>query len=387
MKSFFVFVAILLSLATSHSVWGQGKCVVLKSFGYPVQSGSEPRGTILVADGMLYGTTLVGGAYNRGTVFSMRLNGSDFHVLHSFNVNDGYNPESGLVLGIDGALYGTAAGGGARNSGVVFKLNTDGTGFKVLHNLDFATSGREPRAGLIEARDGKLYGVAMAGGSSGGGTIFALNTNGTVFKVVHSFNAVSSDGATPAGELIEDDAGALYGVAAGGGHAQSGLIFRVNLQDSRFTVLHRFGATGNDGRNPTGRLLCHGKVLYGITATGGPLGCGTVFMLNVDGSGYQTLHRFNNENRSPIGPLVRRKDGTLYGVTSVGGTYNGGSIFQLTSDRKYSVIHYFGRLDTRPEEHGGRGPLAGLTIDENETIYGTTQAGGAHALGMVFSFK
>jgi uncharacterized repeat protein (TIGR03803 family) len=380
-------IAIFLSISAEHSVLAQGRCVVLRSFGYPIEAGSELRSTILVTDAALYGTTFAGGSYNRGTVFGLRRNGR-FDVLYSFSAgNNGFSPESGLVLAKDGALYGTAAGGGTRQSGVIFKLNTDGSGFKVVHNFDSQIDGREPRARLLEGTNGKLYGVTMIGGPSGGGALFALNTNGTDFKVLQAFSLSSRDGTTPAGELIEGDDSVLYGATAAGGIAQSGVVYKLNTDGSGFKVLHRFGPTGDDGRNPAGRLLRAGKVLYGVTSSGGPLSCGTIFKLNVDGSGYGTLHRFDNENRRPTGGLVRDEEGSLYGTTAMGGTYTGGSIFKLTADKKYSVVHHFGRLGLTADSNDGRGPMAGLTMDADGIIYGTTEAGGAYALGTIFSFE
>ena len=99
-----------------------------------------------------------------------------FQVLHhlDYSTTGGY-PFAGLVQGTDGALYGTTQTGGSSSSGTVFKLNPDGSGFTVLQNLDYYTTGGTPFARLVQGTDGALYGTTYDGGSSGQGTAFRLS--------------------------------------------------------------------------------------------------------------------------------------------------------------------------------------------------------------------
>ena len=93
----------------------------LHSFG----SGSDaayPAAPLLNVRGTLYGTTAYGGAYGKGTVFSMSLTGTDEKVLHSFgHGSDGETPLAGLIY-VKGALYGTTSAGGKDGDGTVFAL-------------------------------------------------------------------------------------------------------------------------------------------------------------------------------------------------------------------------------------------------------------------------
>src|SRR5437879_8038086 len=91
---------------------------------------------------------------------------------------------AGLVQGTDGALYGTAGSGGSSGYGTVFKLNPDGTGFTVLQNFDYSTTGGYPYGKLVQGTDGALYGTAVSGGSGGDGTVFQLNPDGTGLTVL-----------------------------------------------------------------------------------------------------------------------------------------------------------------------------------------------------------
>src|SRR5213594_1943870 len=106
----------------------------------------------------------------------------NFAVLHTFTGSDGVGPVAGLIFRSN-TLYGTANSGGSSGNGTVFRVNTDGTGFTNLYNFTtnsepFYTNsdGATPYAGLILAGN-TLFGTAESGGNSGQGTVFSLNTD------------------------------------------------------------------------------------------------------------------------------------------------------------------------------------------------------------------
>jgi uncharacterized repeat protein (TIGR03803 family) len=160
----------------------------IKSFGEP-GSGTYPiAGLVQGTDGSLYGTASQGGISGVGTVFKLNPDGSGSTTLHTFDYSSGAYPYGGLVQGTDGALYGTTYYGGSIGYGTVFKLNTDGTAFAVLKNFDNSTTGGYPYAGLVQGTDGALYGSTVSGGSSGYGTVFKLEVDGTGFAVLRDFD-------------------------------------------------------------------------------------------------------------------------------------------------------------------------------------------------------
>src|SRR6266568_5162271 len=120
-----------------------------------------------------------------GLILAGRLTAQTFTVVHSFTGGDGTFPYAGLVLS-GNTLYGTTALGGGSDGGTVFALKTDGTGFTTLHSFTGGNDGRSPPAGLILS-DNFLYGTAPYGGSSGNGTVFKVNIDGTGFTTLHSF--------------------------------------------------------------------------------------------------------------------------------------------------------------------------------------------------------
>jgi uncharacterized repeat protein (TIGR03803 family) len=190
-----------------------------------------------------------------------------------------------LVL-LGNTLYGTAVGGGSAGNGTVFRINTDGTVFTNLHSFTAATynssvgattnsDGANPQGGLILAGN-TLYGTAANGGSSGKGTVFALNTDGTGFTNLHSFVS-ASDGANPACGLVLSG-NTLYGTAPNGGTGY-GTVFGMNTDGTGFTNLHSF--TFSDGSSPYAGLILSGNELYGAAYNGGRYGNGTLFSFSL----------------------------------------------------------------------------------------------------------
>jgi uncharacterized repeat protein (TIGR03803 family) len=227
-------------------------------------------------------------------------------------------------------LYGTAKGGGFLDvdPGTVFAVNTNGADFTQLYGFGSRASG--PKAGLILSGD-TLYGTV-------GDMVFAVSTSYYAsFRVVHSFTG--SDGYyLQAGLVLSGNT--LYGTAAGGGSSGNGTVFAVNTNGTGFTNLHSFTALGtnssgawtnSDGANPQAGLILSSNTLYGTASAGGSSGNGTVFAINTDGTGFAVLHSFTggSDGALPYAGLVLSAD-TLYGTASAGGSSGNGTVFSLS---------------------------------------------------------
>jgi len=197
-------------------------------------NGIFPSARLMASGGTLYGTTEQGGSYGSGTIFSVVTNQpASFSILHYFaavgGVNgtnsDGAYSFSGLVLS-GATLYGTADGGGAYGNGTVFAVNTNTLVLTTLYNFTGGNDGSGPHAGLTLSGH-TLYGTTLAGGTSGMGTLFAINTDGSGFTNLYSFTG-GGDGASPQTDLILSG-NTLYGTAAGGGVSGNGTIFGFTL--------------------------------------------------------------------------------------------------------------------------------------------------------------
>jgi uncharacterized repeat protein (TIGR03803 family) len=325
-----------------------------------------------------------------GTIFSaVSLFAQDWQLspLHSFGnpVGSANRPSSGLILGSDGKLYGTANGGGAHNAGAVFRSNRDGSGFETLYDFGPGEDGfgaRGPLAGVLEASDGRLYGTTFGGGTNNGGTIYGLNRDGSGFQVLHEFdyNADLDDNAPdPLGELIEGADGMLYGTTRGGGSFDQGTVFRIAKDGSAFQVLHEFEFNSPEGWSPEAPLLLGSDgVLYGSTRDFNIDAedyqyTGKIFKMNPDGSGYAVIHDFGakmNDGLYPGFSLTEARDGWLYGTTLGGGAGQGGVVFKLRKTGSgYSVLFNFDRA--------GTGPMLpfGALRERSGFLYGITEYG------------
>lgn len=276
---------------TRHSInssWGMVFKVNTDGSGFAVLKdfsggdGASPCGALVASNSTLYGTTAGGGYQSFGTVFKINTDGSNYTILKDFGRayqwNDGASPKGGLVLS-GTTLYGTADHGGISNCGTVFKVNTDGSDFAVLHHF-IGKDGANPYAGLVISGT-TLYGTTREGGIDyrgpnygSYGTVFKVNTDGTGYTVLKDFSG-GSDGAWPQSGLV------LLGTTLFGTTVYSGLhfdrigkVFKINTDGSGFTVL-------GDLEEPCARMALSGTVLYGTTFRGGILGYGTVFSLSI----------------------------------------------------------------------------------------------------------
>ena len=324
--------------------------------------GANPQGTLIqAADGNFYGTTVQGGdgdcmsTFGCGTIFKITPNGT-LTSLYSFcsgdNVScpDGAYLGSGLIQATDGNLYGTTLEGGANTCspfdgcGTVFRITPSGT-LTTLHSFD-GTDGNYPEAALIEAADGKFYGMTASGGACPYvcGTAFSITEGGTL-TTLYSFCSKGdypdcTDGERPEATLIQDTDGNLYGTTNAGGrldyeycadNLSCGTVFKIT-PSGIVTTLHRFcsQAACTDGANPVAGLVqdADGN-FYGTTRFGGKyqcydyLGCGTVFKITTSGT-FTVLYNFCSESgctdgSEPEAGLIQGTDGNFYGATYQGG--------------------------------------------------------------------
>jgi uncharacterized repeat protein (TIGR03803 family) len=279
--------------------------------GNPINTdGANPEAELVEgSDGYLYGVARTGGPNGNGTVFKLSKDGTSFTVLHAFGATtsaatvtpvtntDGIGPLAPLVQGADNYFYGTVSRGGVNGAGGLFRIRFDGTGFELLRTFPALVSstttpatnvdGATPLAGLTDGQDGRLYGVASAGGSNGVGTVYAYAPVGGVFTVLHNFDG--SKGSQPSGELLLAQDGKLYGTTSTGGTNDNGnatlygTIYSIARDGTGFTSIYSF--KGSDGASPTGRLLqLNASTFIGVTQSGGRCSQGTVYQLSLTGA-------------------------------------------------------------------------------------------------------
>jgi len=192
-------------------------------FGTTTSAGSGGSGTVYE----LTPPATHGGAWTETTI-------------HTFTGPDGAFSEAALTVGPGGVLYGTTASGGsaACGCGTVFQLTPPSapggvwTESVIYSFAGINGDGSGPAASVVVGPNGALYGTTVGGGSAGLGTVFQLappaTSGGTWTEtVLHSFTGQDGDGATPVAALVMSSTGVLYGTTSAGGSAGKGTVFAV----------------------------------------------------------------------------------------------------------------------------------------------------------------
>jgi uncharacterized repeat protein (TIGR03803 family) len=422
---------------------GRWKETVIHQFaGYPDDGANPVASLVFDSTGNLYGTTEYGGSgggcgdqyrmVDCGTVFELSPAGDGWTetVLYNFQGGpDGCSPVAPVILDNNGNVYGTTQLGGISTqgcylgAGTVFKLSPNSSGTwteSVPYAFTGGSDGGNPVAGLLFDSAGNLYGTTQAGGIFGGHEPKACNICGVIFElspgtggtwtesVLYSFTG-ASDGGGPAGNLVFDPAGNLFGTTVYGGSSTNcsssgcGAIFALLPGSGGWTesVLYSFTG-GGDGANPSAGLLLdqtgslYTAASYGANSGCNPLnpnspGCGAVVKLTASSRDKWTVgvvYDFPSpdDGISPFANLISDAAGRLYGTTQYGGTgqcysiagAGCGTVFELSLTAKgkwkRKVLYSF------TGNHGdGANPTSGLIFDLTGNLYGTTQYGGNNA--------
>jgi uncharacterized repeat protein (TIGR03803 family) len=419
---------ILIPLLTAVLVFGSDEKVL---YGFKGGSdGGEPEGMVMDKPGNLYGAAQTGGrggninCFGNGCGFVYKLartagGGWKKTNLYSFTgKDDGGVPVGNLAIDAKGNLYGVTEQGGTggcnsvlgNGCGVVFRLSPNSNGkwdYAVIWNFGENSNGDDgnyPNAGVVFDKAGNLYGTTTFGGSfvCDCGIVYQLKpqSGGSwTENILYLFEGISQGGTDvsfPDSDVFVDTKGNIFGTGTGGGDVNCndgcGGVFELVPQSGgsyKETVLHVF--TGSpDGFQPEGGVLADSKGnIYGTTSSGGNpgcdnnFGCGTVFELRKSAKGYRehVIFRFNGQNGyQPVADLTIDSKDKLYGTTYNGGTDNSGIVFLLAREAgrwKETILYSFTGQD-------GYGPDAVLTKDRKGGFFSNTAFGGASGQGTVF---
>jgi uncharacterized repeat protein (TIGR03803 family) len=318
-------------------------------------------------------------------------------------------PQARVVFGPDGSLYGTTSGHTAEHdAGTVFNLKPPATFCPsvscpwtktTLYSFsDQFVDGSTPSGDLIFDRQGNIYGTTLQGGQYTYGTVYELiHANGSwtesILYTFHPQGSGPTDGASPAGGVVFDNAGNLLGTTAHGGLFEVpeldpegyGIVFKLTPGSNGWTetILYTFmdGTDGGDSFAGLTPAVVNGQqIFYGTTWAGGMgschigaliFGCGTLFQVP-----FSTDYRFTSYQNGgvPVGPeapVTVDAAGNLYGTTVSGGINGMGNVFEFApgdNGGTYTSLHDFGAAD-------GSSPVSNVVLDSSGKLYGTTFTG------------
>ncbi len=247
-----------------------------------------PYGAVITdADGDLFGTTYRGGDWGPGTVFEVAHTATGYASAPTTLVTfySGAGPFGSLIADANGDLFGTTQGGGAYNDGTMFEIVRTATGYATTPTtlVSFnGTDGGGPRGDLIVDANGDLFGTTSGGGTYGDGTVFEIAKTATGYASTPTtlVNFNGTDGSVLLGSLIADAAGDLFGVTYQGGAYNDGTVFEIAKTSTGYvsSPITLVSFNGPDGGDPAGSLVADANGnLFGTTRGGGANGWGTVF--------------------------------------------------------------------------------------------------------------
>lgn len=344
-------------------------------------TGSYIQGSLYQAlNGNLYGMTFQGGANNLGVLFEYNIGSNTLTKKIDFDKNaNGNNPRASVIQASNGKLYGLACSRGTYTFGILFEYNINLNSIIVRANLDGKANGAKPRGSFIRASNGKLYGLTSEGGANDMGVLFEydLTTDKLIKKVDF---AGTTNGSSPLGSLIQASNGKLYGMTEKGGTYSWGVLFEYDITSSTLTKKLDFSG-GTTGILPRGSLIqaSNGK-LYGLAAQGGVNSVGVLFDYDINSNTLTRKISFSDLTigSSPYGSLIQAPNGNLYGMTSHGGTYAGVLFeYNISSNTLVNKVNLTATT--------GCIPYGSLLIASNGKLYGLASAGGLN-YGTLFEY-
>jgi uncharacterized repeat protein (TIGR03803 family) len=347
-----------------------------------VVKGSSPRGDLCQAsNGKLYGLTMSGGVNDVGVIFELDTETGEYTNKFGFSQDNGANPMGSLIQAKNGKLYGMTCYGGANNCGVIFEWDPATNIYTKKFDLN-KTNGSNPSGSLIQAEDSSLYGLTGSGGKYDMGVLFEWDPNSGKYTKWIDFQG-NINGKGPHGSLILADNNKLYGMTSSGGSNDAGVIFEFD--PSTMTYIKKIDF-GRDARNPDGSLFqaLNGK-FYGMTPYGGYNDQGVLFEWDLSSNTINQKILFIDTNGNyPVGSLIQTDNGLLYGMTSMGGINNSGVLFEFDP----VAGHYIKKHDFEENIHYKERMVYGsLCKAKNGRLYGMTACGGPDGNGKVFEFE
>ena len=325
----------------------------------------------------LVGMTSEGGS-STGAGTIMQYTGGATSISQVLVLTSGNPDNVTLIQAPNGKFYGVINDGIASALDAIVEYDYPTHSHTVLANFNSGT-GTTPASALLLLGDSTFYGLALNGGANSAGTLFSYTIgSSTITKLVDMPTS-----AYPYGSLIHASDGNLYGMTYQDGAHGSGTIFSYNLVSMAYTPLYSLPAYAH----PLGSLLEVGAdTLYGMTSNDSIHSAGSIFRFITSTNNYTVLTYLPHATHTH-GSLIRATDGLLYGMTDNGGTYSsglysGGTLFSYNiSTAIYDTLHNFGAGTD------GAYPLGDLYQASDSILYGMTNEGGNDNIGTIFQYN
>src|SRR5688572_8671198 len=305
------------------------KNTVTKRKDFDASTGIRPFGGLMLASsGLLYGMTYQGGLHSKGTIYAYDTATNVVTKKFDFSGSaDGSTPFGRLIEATNGLLYGMTSKGGNTDGGILFEYNPSNGAFTKKIDFVGGTHGLNPYGSLFQASNGKVYGTTELGVAGFGGLFEYDIISGNLSTVVTFDGNWRGKGGSSRTTLMQASDGKLYGMNSQGGSTR-GVLFSYDPTDGAYQVRVNFESDNGGGMWPFASLVqgANGR-LYGTTRSGGTNNSGTLFEYDITREIYTKKVDFIDIT-SPSDNMVLASNGKLYGLTQYGGAENVGGIFE-----------------------------------------------------------
>ncbi|MES2837618.1 MAG: choice-of-anchor tandem repeat GloVer-containing protein [Bacteroidota bacterium] len=330
----------------------------------------------------LWGMTNIGGANNLGTIFKTDGIGNNHTVVFSFDgAASGSGPNGSLMQATNGNFYGVTTGGGSNNMGTLFEYNPKTNVFTKKIDFNGLVNGSWANGALLQATNGKLYGVASAGGTYNSGVLFEYDPLLNLYIKKLDFEQVAN-GRAPIGKLIQATNGKLYGLTNNGGTFDRGVFYEYDLNTNTYSKKLNFSGTAGEGKYAYGSIVQaeNGK-LYGMTGYGGINDFGIIFEHDPITNITTKKVDFNGYMMENYGSFVEDAAyGNLYAMSNRGGTGLGVLFAYNIAANTVNAKNIFNGINgSRPSQND-------VLLARNRKLYGLTKSGGNANLGVLYEY-
>jgi uncharacterized repeat protein (TIGR03803 family) len=333
---------------------------------------AQPTGLMQASDGTLYSLTFQGGDYGDGVLFAVKPDGTGQRTIGSYGQRPRTIIPQQMVAGKDGQFYSWT---GTDYNYEIDRIDTSSGALTPIHI--FTSDESAVPTGLIYGADGRLYGVAKGYLTTDPGVIFRLNTDGTGYTVLHTFGS-SGDGIDP-NYVVQGSDGKLYGTTPAGGDSAldgDGIVFSYDPVTATYTRLANLG--GTLGSQPTTILLASDGNLYGTTSQGG-----VVFRLPAGGGTPTIVATLPAANGQPFS-LIDAGGGILYGLQ--GAADGSGSLFGLNVAGASAILTTYTTFGASSMATSGIGTPYCLILGKDRALYAVAPGAGAYGYGEIYRY-
>ena len=369
-------------ISGNHTIVSDTNGIAMDSiFSLPYTDVTRPRYTKFIEgnNGLLYAA----GSSFEYNVFQQLIiiYNPKSHVIRDVKVADGKYATGSVIQASDGKIYGLTSEGGQNNVGVIFSYDILSDSASIVYEFSQNNIGNTPYGDMVEVSN-KLYGTTSDGGVGNKGCLFEYDmVTGSMLKKI-DFN--DSLGSNPSGTLTKASNGKLYGTTSNGGVYNHGTLFEYDISTNSISQKYSFSVTSGYKAFYNYMILASNGLLYGMLNEGGVYGEGVIFSYDPQNEIYSKLFDFNSavNGGKPVGGLTESSNGLLYGLTPKVSSQNEGILFEFNLATNNLVVKHIFVGDN----YSGYNPQSSLIQVDNGVFYGMATNGGSVADGVLFSF-